>query len=145
MTEETKTPKTEAKPAKKEKPPALEEKPFPEFIEQHFVPTLKTALNKAGISDIDLNFTQAPLQITGMSQSPSYSQVIGQWNNGQRQFNLYFIDEDIKGQKAFSYTVKGQPPSTLESFMIDEKRVTLDLMVLYVLQRLNGQKWLTGN
>ncbi|MDJ0637113.1 MAG: DUF2996 domain-containing protein [Xenococcaceae cyanobacterium MO_188.B29] len=29
--------------------------------------------------------------------------------------------------------------------MIDERRVTLDLLVLYTLQRLNGQKWLTRN
>jgi hypothetical protein len=29
--------------------------------------------------------------------------------------------------------------------MIDERRVTLDLMVFYTVQRLNGQKWLARN
>ena len=71
--------------------------------------------------------------------------MIGTWNKGQRQFKLYFPDESIKGQKAFSYAVNGKSPSTIESFMIDERKITLDLMVLYTLQRLNGQKWLTRN
>jgi hypothetical protein len=55
------------------------------------------------------------------------------------------LDEDINGQKAFAYGVNGRQPSTLESFMIDEKKISLDLMVLYTLQRLNGQKWLSNN
>jgi len=36
-------------------------------------------------------------------------------------------------------------PSTLEPFLIDERKVTLDLMVFGVMQRLNGQKWLERN
>ena len=43
MVEET---QPKEKKEKKEKPPALEDKPFTEFIEQHFVPTLKESLNK---------------------------------------------------------------------------------------------------
>jgi len=33
----------------------------------------------------------------------------------------------------------------LEPFLIDERKVTLDLMVFGVMQRLNGQKWLERN
>ncbi|MGB3653084.1 MAG: DUF2996 domain-containing protein, partial [Rivularia sp. (in: cyanobacteria)] len=51
---------------------------------------------------------------------------------------------DIKGKKAFSCN-EGKRPSTLESFLIDERRITLDLMVFGVVQRLNGQKWLGRN
>ncbi|MGB3208973.1 MAG: DUF2996 domain-containing protein, partial [Crinalium sp.] len=36
-------------------------------------------------------------------------------------------------------------PSTLEPFLIDERKVTLDLMVFGVIQRLNAQKWLVRN
>lgn len=139
MAEETK-PK-----AKKEKPPAIEEKPFTEFMEEHFTPTLKESLIKEGLDDIELSFTKGDISIAGATSDEPCWQVIGTWNQGQRQFKLYFPEEDIKGQKAFSCAVNGKPPSTIESFMIDERKINLDLMVLYTLQRLNGQKWLTRN
>jgi hypothetical protein len=130
--------------AKKPKEPAIEDKPFAEFIEQHFTPALKEALAKKGITDIDLSFKKDKLP-AGLSASEQYWQVKGNLAKGQRQFNLYFLDEDINGQKAFAYAVNGLKPSTLESFMIDEKKTTLDLLLLYTLQRLNGQKWFGGN
>ncbi len=149
MAEETKNNQAEAKPAakaaKKAKPPKVEDKPFTEFIEQHFTPALKEAFASEGIEDIDLTFIKQGIPIAGANSQSQCWQVIGSWQQGQRQFNLYFPDEDIKGQKAFSYATDGKNPSTIESFMIDERRVTLDLMVLYTLQRLNGQKWLTRN
>ena len=130
--------------AKKTKPPVVEDKPFPEFMQQHFTPALKKAFAGEGVTDIELEFTQKKLAIIGANDEPCW-QIIGKWNQGQRQFNLYFLDENIKGKKAFSYTTSSNIPSTIESFMIDERRVTLDLMVMYTLQRLNGQKWLTRN
>lgn len=144
MAEET-TPNAELTAQKKGKPPALEDKPFTEFMEQHFIPTLYKKLTETGLIDIELSFSQGKLAIPGVNTNESYWQVIGTWNRGQRQFNLYFLEEDINGSKTFSYGVNGLPPSTIESFMIDERKVTLDLMVLYTLQRLNGQKWLTRN
>ncbi|HHP7231684.1 MAG TPA: DUF2996 domain-containing protein [Xenococcaceae cyanobacterium] len=131
--------------AKKEKPPKLEDKPFEEFIQQHFMPALQQAFTDAGIEDIELNFTQQPIPIAGLETNDQFWQVIGSWQNGKRQFNLYFLEADISGKKAFSCATDGKKPSTLESFMIDERRITLDLLVLYTIQRLNGQKWLTGN
>ena len=152
MAEEKSTPKSDSKadskpPAKekKAKPPKVEEKPFTEFMEQHFTPALEDALTSEGIDDLKLQFTKQSLPIKGANPSEQCWQVIGNWQNGKRQFNLYFLDEDITGQKAFSYATDGNQPSTIESFMIDERRVTLDLMVMYTIQRLNGQKWLSGN
>lgn len=151
MTEEN-TPNTEAlatqekvtpAKAKKAKPPAPEDKPFNEFIEQDFNPALKQALAGQGIEDVKLTFAKQQLPIA--NSNDTYWQVNGNWQSGQRQFNLYFLDENINGQKAFSYAANGAKPSTIESFMIDERKVTLDLMVLYTLQRLNGQKWLKRN
>ncbi|MBF2058434.1 MAG: DUF2996 domain-containing protein [Cyanobacterium sp. T60_A2020_053] len=146
MSEETQNnnPAPSAKtPAKKAKPPALEDKPFTEFIEQDFTPSLKTAFANQGIADIDIALKKGKIPVLGLENNPECWQVVGAW--GARSFAIYFLDEDISGQKAFSCTVNSQKPSTLESFMIDERRVNLDLMVLYTLQRLNGQKWLTMN
>lgn len=134
-----------AKPAKAAKKPALEDKPFTEFIEQDFTPALQQALAQEGLGDVKLTFTQASLPLVGANQQEKYWQLIGNWQQGQRQFNLYFLEGDINGKKAFSAATGGRPPSTLESFMIDERKVTLDLLLLYARQRLNGQKWLTRN
>ncbi len=137
--------KAKAAKAKKAKAPAVEDKPFTEFMQQHFAPALKEALAGQGLEDIELTFAKEKLPIVDLNPEDQCWQVIGNWQNGQRQFNLYFLDENIKGKKAFSCTANGAKPSTIESFMIDERKVTLNLMVMYTLQRLNGQKWLTRN
>jgi len=130
---------------KKEKPPAPEKKPFAEFIQEDYLPALEAGLEKQGITDLKLNFTQAQIAVQGMEKEPSCWQVIGTWKNGQHQFNVYFFKEDIKGQRAFSYSQNGAKPSTLEPFLIDERKITLGLLVFGVITRLNGQKWLTLN
>ena len=140
--------KADAKPAakaKKEKPPKLEDKPFEEFIQSHYLPKLEEAMAEAGIEDADLTFVQQGLPIKGVTANEPCWQVVGKWQNGDRQFNIYFPDADIKGQKAFSSSTYGNAPSTIESFMIDERRVNLELLVMYTIQRLNAQKWLTRN
>ena len=134
--------------AKKEKPPKLEDKPFNEFMEQHYLPSLKEAMAKQGIDDLSVEFAKRKIEVMGQSDAEAYWQVQGQWEEageGQRQFNIAFIDEDITGPKVFTLATNGAKPSTVEQFMGDERRITLDLMVLYTLQRLNGQKWLTRN
>ncbi|MGF1498349.1 MAG: DUF2996 domain-containing protein [Elainellaceae cyanobacterium] len=130
---------------KKEKPPALEDKPFQEFITQHFMPNLKETLANQGVSDLKLSFEKKPLPIQGYSSADEYWQVRGNWQNDQRRFMLAFQKEDITGPKFYSAADRGAQFGTLESFMIDERRVNLDLMVFYVVQRLNGQKWLARN
>jgi hypothetical protein len=129
--------------AKKEKAPAVEDKPFAEFIQQDYLPALKKALAGQGVPEIDLTFKKQKVPIAGYTQD-EYWQIIGHWQNGLRQFNLYFPDEDIQGKRAFSCN-EGSKPSTLEPFLIDERKVTLDLMIYGVMQRLNGQKWLALN
>ncbi len=151
MTEETKTTETRnkpeaaaaTKPPKKVKPPALEDKPFTEFMEQDFTPSLKIALDKKGLKNVELDFKKDKIPVIGFESNPECWQVIG--NLGNRQFSLYFLDENVNGQKAFSCSNNGEKPSTIESFMIDERKATLDLMVLFTLKRLNAQKWLARN
>jgi hypothetical protein len=133
-----------AKP-KKEKPPAVEDKPFEEFITAHFIPEVEKALKEQGINDISLSLEKRPLPIKGFDDSTTCSQVVGHWNNAKRNFLIAFQKDDIKAPKFYAASDSGSKPATLESFMIDERRVNLDLMVFYVVQRLNGQKWLVGN
>lgn len=133
-----------AKPPKKEKAPALEDKPFADFVTQHYLPTLVQTLGKVGINDLDLKFEKQRLPILGMDDAECW-QVIGRWQGGKRQFHIIFSKEDIQAPKFFCYADNGAEPSTLESFMIDERKVNLDLLLLYTVQRLNGQKWLVRN
>jgi len=120
----------EKKP-KKEAKPAVEDKPFPEFIQQDYLPALEKAFEKREIQDLKLKFEQ--------------NEVTGRWAEGQRQFTVYFPKEDIKATKAFSCASGGFPPSTIEPFLIDERKVDLDLLVFGVVQRLNAQKWFGKN
>lgn len=134
-----------AEKPKKEKAPALEDKPFADFISQDFLPSLKKTLSTLGFEDADLKFEKKQPAINGLSGMEECWQVFGKLQGGQKKFIIGFLKEDIQGQKFFSYADRGAHPSTLESFMIDERRITLDLLLLYTVQRLNGQKWLVRN
>ncbi len=139
--------KPEAK-AKKEKPPALEDKPFPDFIQQDFIPALKVGLENQGIQGVELSLEKKKINIVGFSQASDCWQVVGVWSSGYKQtreFNLYFFDGTIGGKKGFSYSESGGKASTLESFRIDERKSDLGLLVFWTVQRLNAQKWLVRN
>ncbi|MFN6460442.1 MAG: DUF2996 domain-containing protein [Nostoc sp. DedVER02] len=138
-------PTAAAKAAKKEKAPSVEDKPFVEFIEQDYLPALQKAIAQQGVQDLQVSFAKQKLPITGFESAEECWQIIGSWKEkGVRQFNLYFPDEDIQGKKGFSCN-EGKKPSTLESFLIDERKITLDLLVFGLVQRLDGQKWLGIN
>jgi hypothetical protein len=64
---------------------------------------------------------------------------------GERRFWLCFTQPDISSAKMIALTEGAGTPSLLESFLIDEKKTTLPLLVSRVVQRLNGQKWLGPN
>ncbi|NET43849.1 DUF2996 domain-containing protein [Okeania sp. SIO2B3] len=149
MAEEKEAQQSETKPAggkvKKEKPPAVEDKPFAEFMQQDYLPALQEALTQQGIDDLDLNLVKQKLPMVGLSSSEECWQVMGKFKQGQRQFNVYFPKKDIKGPRAFSCADNGAKPATLEPFLIDERKITLGLLVFGVIQRLNAQKWLSLN
>lgn len=132
------------KAAKKEKPPALEDKPFQEFINQDFLPGLTQMLAKVGIPDVKLDFAKRRLPIAALGEG-EYWQVMGHFKGDQRQFSIIFSKEDIQAAKFFTWADNGAQPTIIESFMIDERKVNLDLLLLYTAQRLNGQKWLVMN
>lgn len=123
--------KVAPKKAKKEVKETVESKPFTEFIKQDFVPALEKAFATLEHQDLELSFAN--------------NQVHGTWDDGQKQFTVYFPDADIQGRKAFSEANNGIVPSTIEPFLIDERKVTLDLLVFGVVQRINAQKWFGSN
>ncbi len=132
-------------PPKKEKPPAVEAKPFIEFIEQDYLPALTQALVEKGVTDLHVSLEQSKIAVKGFENSPACSQVIGHWADGSRQFNIYFFEDNIQGKRAISCVDRTSKSSTIEPFLIDERKITLDLLVSGLVLRLNSQKWLLRN
>ena len=118
---------------KKEIP--IEKKPFNEFVNDHLLPSLINEFKDRGfeIEDIYLKNTFRP--IAGDKCWVLYCEIKDICN-----FWLSFEKEDISSLKSISLCKSNQKPSVLESFLIDEKRITLKLIISRILQRLNGQK-----
>lgn len=124
----------------KAKPPAPEDKPFAEFIPNLFLPALRERFAASGGPTTDLVFEQGAMPVVA---SPCW-QVKGALPGGRR-FWLSFADADINAAKTFALAEGGSDPTLLESFLVDEKKTTLALLVSRVVSRLNGQKWLGPN
>ena len=112
------------RPPKKAKAP---EKPFAQAISEDVIPNTISVLESRGVDDLKLVFKDNMLE--------------GKFKGGQRQFNVIFSDADLNSSKGFTCTSGGAPVSTIESFMIDERKVSTDLLVFYIVQRLYAQQW----
>ena len=125
-------PQTIPKP-KKELP--IEKKPFHEFINIHLLPALVEEINQRGLSINNINLKNTNRPIAG-----DKCWVINCEIKDTCNFWLSFEKDDITSLKSISLSRPNQQPSIIESFLIDEKRITLKLIISRVLQRLNGQK-----
>ena len=123
---------------KKELP--VEKKPFQEFINIHLIPALKDEINQRGleINNINLTNTNRPI-------AEDKCWVINCEIKDTCNFWLSFEKDDISSLKSISLSKPNQKPSIIESFLIDEKRITLKLIISRILQRLNGQKLIGVN
>ena len=130
-------PKNIPKP-KKELP--IEKKPFQEFINIHLIPALKEEINQRGLEINNINLEKTYRPIAG-----DKCWVIDCEIKNTCSFWLSFEKEDISSLKSISLSKPNQTPSIIESFLIDEKRITLKLIISRVLQRLNGQKLIGVN
>ena len=124
--------KTISKP-KKELP--IEKKPFQEFINIHLIPELIQEINQRGLEIINIKLKNTNRPIAG-----DKCWVINCEIKDTCTFWLSFEKEDISSLKSISLSKPNQKPSIIESFLIDEKRITLKIIISRVLQRLNGQK-----
>ncbi len=121
-------------------PTKPEDKPFHQFIDEELIPSLKTEFKKIGLLPNTITFEEGQRPVTG----GLCWMLIGQIPEG-RQFWLCFESESIKSSKTISLSESGGITATLESFLVDEKKITLALITSRLLQRLNGQKWLGAN
>lgn len=140
MSDTSKPTETPTKPAAKAKPPKPEDKPFPEFIDTLFIPAVLKQLEENAITPERLERVVESRPVVG-GDCPM---VVGELPGGRR-FWVCFGKEDITSPKHIALAESGSEPTLLESFLIDEKRMSLPLLVSRLLQRLNGQKWLGRN
>ena len=130
----------DTKPAAKAKPPAPEDKPFAEFVPELLLPALAKEIQSYGGPEPELSFEQGPMPVVGTS-----CWMVRGSLPGSRRFWLCFTAADISSAKTIAVAEAGAEPSLLESFLIDERKITLALLVSRLVQRLNGQKWLGPN
>ena len=123
---------------KKELP--IEKKPFQEFINIHLIPALKEEINQRGLEILNINLKNTNRPIAG-----DKCWVINCEIKDTCIFWLSFENEDISSLKSISLSKPNQNPSIIESFLIDEKKITLKLIISRILQRLNGQKLIGVN
>ena len=126
--------------AAKAKPPSPEDQPFDSFIPKLLMPALAAEIQSYGGPSPELVFEQGPMPVVG-----SECWMVKGELPGQRRFWLCFTAASINSAKTVVVAEGGSEPSLLESFLIDEKKMSLALLVSRLVQRLNGQKWLGPN
>ena len=131
-------PKKEIPKPKKELP--IEKKPFQEFINIYLIPALKEEIIQRGLEINNINLQNTYRPIAGDKCWVIQCEIKDICN-----FWLSFEKEDISSLKSISLSKPNQKPSIIESFLIDEKKITLKLIISRVLQRLNGQKLIGVN
>ena len=118
----------------------IEKKPFQEFIKAHLIPSIEKEFKQRGFEVEEITFKNT-LRPIAKDKCWVINCVIKDTCN----FWLSFEKEDISSSKSISLSKPNQKPSIIESFLIDEKRITLILIISRILQRLNGQKLLGVN
>ncbi|CAI9774655.1 unnamed protein product [Fraxinus pennsylvanica] len=128
--------KREEKPAEetassKPKPKAAAKVPakaLPELMEEDVIPTLKATLQaQDDISKLELSFNDNKLEGSFLKKANPYS------------FWAFFPDGNLTGPKGFSLSSYGTEVSTVEPFLVDEKKPTAKHVVFWVEKRLAAQ------
>ena len=99
------------------------------------IPSLIEEINLRGLEINEINLQNTNRPIAGDKCWVVYCEIKDICN-----FWLSFEKNDISSLKSISLCRSNQKPSVIESFLIDEKRITLKLIISRILQRLNGQK-----
>lgn len=127
---ETKEAKSEAKAAPAKPKPAAKApaKTLAEMMEEDVIPALQAILEaQDDITDLELSFTDNRLEGSFMQKDIPYS------------FWAFFPDGVLTGPKGFSLSSYGSEVSTIEPFLIDEKKITSKHVVFWVEKRLAAQ------
>ncbi|XP_075491611.1 uncharacterized protein LOC142529839 isoform X2 [Primulina tabacum] len=114
-----------------EKPKAAAKAPaksLPELMEEDVIPSLKKTLEaQQDITQLDLSFDDNKLEGSFLKKGNPYS------------FWAFFPDGTINGPKGFSISSYGNWVSTVEPFLVDEKKPTAKHVVFWVEKRLAAQ------
>ncbi|XP_073157305.1 uncharacterized protein [Henckelia pumila] len=114
-----------------EKPKAAAKAPaksLPELMEEDVIPSLKKTLEaQQDITQLDLSFDDNKLEGSFSKKGNPYS------------FWAFFPDGTINGPKGFSISSYGNGVSTVEPFLVDEKKPTAKHVVFWVEKRLAAQ------
>ena len=129
-----------SQPKKTVKPPKLEDKPFEEFISKYLIPGLKSSIEDKGTSVVNIQLIEGERPVVGGNCWMVFCEM-----SEERKFWLCFNKDIITSDKTILLAESNSNPSIVESFLIDEKKTTLPLLISRVLQRLNGQKWIGAN
>ncbi|KAF0909623.1 hypothetical protein E2562_039346 [Oryza meyeriana var. granulata] len=117
---------TAKKPAAKPKKPPV--KPLPEMMQEEIIPPLKAALEaEDDVSQVELSFQDNRLEGSFIKDEVPY------------YFWAFFPNGDLTGPKGFALSSYGREVSTIEPFLIDEKRANAKYVVFWVYKRLAGQ------
>ena len=125
---------------KPSKPPKLEDKPFNEFINDYLIPGLKKSIQEKGTKVNEIKLLEGNRPVVGGKCWIVFCEL-----SDDRKFWLCFNKKLITSDKTILLAESNSDPSIVESFLIDEKKTTLSLLISRVLQRLNGQKWIGAN
>ncbi|GMN28334.1 hypothetical protein TIFTF001_002011 [Ficus carica] len=121
---EVKTP-PKAKPKAPAKVPV---KPLPEMMEEDVIPSLRSIFEaQDDLTDIQLSFQDNRLEGSFVKKGIPYS------------FWAFFPNGVLTGPKGFSLSSYGWGASTVEPFLIDEKKITAKHVVFWVEKRLAAQ------
>ncbi|GAB4841546.1 hypothetical protein Ancab_022260 [Ancistrocladus abbreviatus] len=127
-TKEAKPTKKEAAPAKPKAPAKAPVKPLPQMMEEDVIPSLKATLEaQEDISALELSFHDNKLEGSFLKKCVPYA------------FWAFFPDGVLTGPKGFSLSSYGSEVSTVEPFLIDEKKITEKHVVFWVEKRLAAQ------
>eukprot|EP00850_Spirogloea_muscicola_P015735 SM000123S25847 [mRNA] locus=s123:218045:219857:- [translate_table: standard] len=109
-------------------------RPIGEVMNGEVIPQLAAALQKEpDVSSVDLTFADNQLRGSFVKGPVPYC------------FWAYFPSGTLEGPRGFSLTSHGGTPSTVEPFLIDERKITAELLVFWVRKRLFAQKILSLN
>ncbi|KAL6855871.1 hypothetical protein ACP4OV_018673 [Aristida adscensionis] len=119
---------TAAAPKPAAKPKKAAALPLPEMMQQEIIPPLKDALEaEENVSQVELSFQNNTLEGSFIKDDIPY------------YFWAFFPQGDLTGPKGFALSSYGTEVSTIEPFLIDEKRISSKQVVFWVFKRLAGQ------
>ncbi|KAI5679847.1 hypothetical protein M9H77_01074 [Catharanthus roseus] len=126
--EEEKTAEKPAPAAKKKPAAKAAAKSLPQMMEEEVIPQLRTILEaQQDITDLQLSFQDNKLEGSFLKKEYPYS------------FWALFPDGVLTGPKGFCLSSYGTEVSTVEPFLIDEKKITAAHVIFWVEKRLAAQ------